>query len=386
MAYLQGLKMEISAKGIEHSLYGLLPSSPLRFGQNSGIMSVNTQARRLGCFIYLLHSIKNGRKIESLLFSTNNKELCELKENLLEHGYTSGYLTTSKSSFKHYLAALIGLSLLTKVGAVFNLTQKGDSLLRIFNGIHLKPYPMSIPVKMAFLDTIFRSDYYGIQVIVKSIVKKQFSLNQLIGLYKENLLAVLNHVIKKSKNKRMKRLRQERMMEINNCETQGKYSEHLVSSKINWLLDLNILSISSIRRNKISISERHKSWLTKYTRTYEPNEHDVFAFLLSYHDAEAEKSDDQKNESVGSNKSSSVCQMINALFQSDSTFRENNVSKMRSDQFVISMMCFYPQLVKRSIKSGNQLFPNGKRSCENWSYHLHGAARNTQSYVMRYKI
>src|SRR6266571_947443 len=60
--------------------------SPIRFDANAGVISVNTQARRLGCFVYLIGQIADHKNIESLLLSLPSEGLAMLKENLVANG------------------------------------------------------------------------------------------------------------------------------------------------------------------------------------------------------------------------------------------------------------------------------------------------------------
>src|SRR5688572_20297293 len=102
----------------------LISNAPIRFDHVAGIVSVNTQARRLGCLTFLAGKVAKGRKIESLLLSMPAQEIAALNDNFRLNGHLSGQLTNKASSIEHYLDAAIQLHLLAKQGAIFALTNR----------------------------------------------------------------------------------------------------------------------------------------------------------------------------------------------------------------------------------------------------------------------
>jgi hypothetical protein len=91
----------INASDVELLLGRFASSASFLDSRNTGILSVNAQARRLGCLVYLVGLVASGRKVRSLLIAPSPSELADLKCHLQEHGFTSGFLTAAKSSFRH---------------------------------------------------------------------------------------------------------------------------------------------------------------------------------------------------------------------------------------------------------------------------------------------
>ncbi len=376
--------MEINSQHINYSLAGLISTSPIWFGKNNGILSVNTQARRLGCILYLLCSVRNGKKVESLLFSPKANEIEDLKSNLIRHGYTSGYLTLSKSSFKHYVDVSIELGLLTKYGAVYRLTPKGEFIAKNCPENHLAPYQIDKSMKIALLDSILHYDYYGVFSIINLVRKGHYSLKDLCNAYKENLEEILHNIINESKNSKIKRMAQDRLLTLSKWKKPKKYSEHLVSAKLNWLIDLDIISHDSMRLSKIKIRQHHNLWIKKYNSTIIPSEADIASFLLCYYYAIVNEENEKKL--MPKVDKLTICTMTNNIFKDILSVSKSNIPKVRSNQFLISLVCHYPDLILSLADSRIRLFEQGKINCNKWKYRLHTAARHTQSFITRHKI
>lgn len=135
--------VEITAGGVERLLGKFVASALFRNVKSSGILSVNSQARRLGCITYLVGIVSSGRKVRSLLMSPSSAEVAELTRNLQEHGFTTGFLTAAPSSFRHYADAALKLNLLIQQGEVFELTPRGRFLAAAIKPDWRRPYPVA---------------------------------------------------------------------------------------------------------------------------------------------------------------------------------------------------------------------------------------------------
>ena len=240
----RGVALNITAHAVAACLDGFTSEAPVWFDSTSGIVSVNTQARRLGCLVYLLGHVAHGRKIESLLVSLSARELNHLRQNLSEYGLVSGHLTPKQSSVKHYLDAAVELHLLVRQGAVFSLTTRGQFLMDAVRPDVSSPYPLKPPTRVFFLHTLLASDYFGTAAIARSLLagaKRLAAYNANITL---NCFACLRKQANVPQTPGSSRVVQDRMISIRNWKQPQSYAEHLVSAKLNWLADLGVLQLA----------------------------------------------------------------------------------------------------------------------------------------------
>ncbi len=355
------------------NLFGeLISFSPIWFDSNCAIVSVNTQARRLGCIIYILGEISRGRKIESLLLSHQPQEITSLKDNIQANGFSSGYITGKISSVKHYINAAIGFHLLVKQGALFNLTSNGKFLIDAICPDSISPYPLATQTKIFFLYTLLSSDFFGVLAIVRSILKGISRVSEVQREHQMELLNLLQVVLRASTNSRMLRLIQDRMISLRNWKKPVSYSEHLVSAKLNWLIDLGILEMNIFSKSEITIISKHRGWLNSFNKILEPTEPHLLSLILNY-----------AGNIIPTNRlldEYNLCLALKSVFHLMS--RHGNLMKIRSSELVLSLLCFHAPMLIRFMIEGKSLLMNSKIECDEMTYRVHKASRSTQSYII----
>lgn len=366
--------VNVTAERAAEFFGGFVSQSPLSLDSNCGVMSVNTQSRRLGCIIYILGQVAHGRKIESLLFSPSTQELDELKKNITGNGFYSGYLTSKTSSVKHYLETAVALHFLVRQGSVFNLTGRGLFFLQAVRPEVAHPYPLTGPSKTFFFHSLLSIDYFGLSAIARLLLDGNRSIISMQREYQTQLLQVLGDASSNSTNTRLTRLAKDRMISIRNWNNPESYSEHLVSAKLNWLADLGILeSVPSVGAN-LAAKKEHRDWLNEFVNTATPTDSHLLAFTLNYCLR-------IQNEGMFST-AKDICLALNEAFER--LVRAPALAKIRCSDFLLFLLCFHTPSLLYLLKKKRKLFPASTVECEHYRYQIHFASRPTQSFIIRH--
>lgn len=351
---------------------GLVSSSLLWFDSVSGVVSVNTQARRLGCVLFLLGKVAAGRKMQSLLASLPPSELADLSKNLEDNGYSSGHLTAKASSIEHYLTEAAEFRLLAKQGSIFDLTNRGHFLIDAVRPECDRPYPLPVAAKIFFFNTILTVDYFGMAAVVSSLLQGARKLIDAQRDHQAELLRLLNTAARSSSDSRLHRMAQDRIISIRKWTKPESYAEHLVSAKINWLMDLGIVKSMPETSVEFELVHEHATWTTDFCNTATPTEAHIAAYTLNY--ATACDSKDPKEDTLG------VCDLLDSSFSR--LARRSALVKVRCADLVLFLLCFHAKNLSNKIAERKQLFSASVIDCGERSYKVHLAARSTQSFIV----
>ncbi len=364
--------VNVTAESVAELFAGFVSQSPLWFDSNSGVVSVNTQSRRLGCIIYILGQIARGRKVESVLLSPSSEELDELKKNINSNGFHSGHVTPKASSVKHYVDIAMSLRLLVRQGAIFNLTGRGLFLLEAVCPDIVHPYPLTGSSKTFFFHLLLSTDYFGLSAIARLLLQGETQPISIQRQYQTQLLRVLGDVSLRSTSTRLTRLVKDRAISIQNWKKPDSYAEHLVSAKLNWLADLGILSPSAN-----TIKREHRGLLEDLTKTSSPTDSQLLALTLNYSSIIQRKKVFSAAEDM-----QDVCVALGQAFER--LVREPILPKIRCSDFLLFLLCFHTPLLLCLVKQKQRLIPATTVECHHHSYQIHFSSRPTQSFIVRH--
>ncbi|MEK6283370.1 MAG: hypothetical protein AABN95_23695 [Acidobacteriota bacterium] len=345
--------------------------SPIRFNANAGVISINTQARRLGCFIYLIGKVADHKNIESLLLSLPSDEIAMLKENLVANDLRSGYLTDKQSSIKHYLEAALELSLLVRQGAVFRLTSRGQFLVDAIRPDVTSPYPLSAATKTFFFYTILERDYFGIVAVIRSLLAGKRRVATIQRDHRDQLLRVLSEVVERSRDSRFNRVLQDRILSIRNWKKPESYAEHLVSAKLNWLADLGVLQGVPLSTAEVLVSKPHEAWASNLMTAVFPTDTHLVACTLRYSALINVESSPKKSD---------FCAALDIAF--NRLAGSSPLKKIRTIDFRLFLLCFHSDLLVTLTKKACELPVTKTLRCREYSYETHFATRSTQSFII----
>lgn len=361
----------LSTEAIEETFRGFVTSTPIWSDDSGGVLSVNTQARRLGIFVYLVGQISNKRSIESLLLSLPAEELTALKSNLSSNKLESGYLTARPSSVKHYLQAAIDLGLVVRQGAVLRVTSRGQFLLTAVRANADAPYPLATPTKIFFLFAILQNDYFGTAAVVRSLIKGSTQLTSIQRDHQTELLALLAEVNERSQNARLSRILQDRMIAIRNWRKPESYSEHLVSAKLNWLADLGVVDTGTSFKSRIVINSEHEEWIRALGEPSIPTDTHLLTLILQYSFAIPTDPSDMKSD---------VCSALGEAFSR--LAGDVGLQKIRCNDFLLFLLCSYTGLLAQLLAQRMPVLDREITKCAGVTYKAHFASRPTQSFIV----
>lgn len=337
-----------------------------------GVVSVNTQARRLGCFLFLLKQIATNQGLEALLLDQKSDKLQELKSNIVSVGLASGYLTKNRSSVIHYLDAAQQLRLIVQRGALYELTSQGRFLVDV-TGSFDRPYPLSGHSRRSLLHAMISTDYYGMQAIVQSLLAGARSVRTIRSEHQEQLIHVLKGASMDAANSTIRSIAHDRLLTIKKWRKPDAYAEHLVFAKVNWLIDLGIVTTSGHDGDMIERCSDHEKWLHDYACSVEPSISTIYSFVLNYACAETEtvRDYDERLEAV-------LCAAFSLLGG-----KANAMNKIRCGDLACFIVCCRPAFLKGLIERGASVFPDATVVAGGMRYTVHSASRTTQGYVTR---
>lgn len=367
------ISANINACDVELLLGRFASSTSLQDSRSAGILSVNAQARRLGCLIYLVGLVASGRRLRSLLMAPSPSELADLESHVRKQGFTAGFLTAARSSFRHYADAVVKLNLLVQQGELFELTARGRFLAAAIKPDWRRPYPLAPEVKVFFLHLILASDYLGIAAILRSLLQDGMTSSDIKRGHQSQLASLLELLARTTRESPRQHSARDRLLSLRDWKNPASYCEHLVSAKLNWLADLGIVRLPSSPTVPLSVTEEHRPWLENWIATVDPNDAHLLALLLSFAQIVV-----PTTVSASSDTRLSVLETAFARLAPAS-----GLAKLRFTDFVLFLACFHPQLVTQWIGSRETIFPESRFSCGNATYTVQSAARSTQSYVLR---
>ncbi len=356
----------------------------LRLGKSCAIVSVNTQARRFGPLLYLLARVQEGTKTEALLASLPARDLETLKSNMRGHGRMSGELTKTKrkSSVRHYLDFGREVGLLAKQGAVYSLTAYGRlcvQVCRSASSTHL--YPLTQSTLVLMLIFLLRVDLIGLQALARILVNGQSSLGDARESYQQTLVRLLLDLRKAPIDMRAKRNARDRLVSVQNWKNPVKYSEHLATARMYWLVELGIVEMSSSGSNHIFVpSVDHRHWLEALSTIGMPSSAALNRLVFQYRGQLASSSPTNATGSTCGN--AVLCEALDSLFDLMSVGA--GLQKVRADLAALFLMSVqYHVLESASDMTPDLLETNNGLVCGKWIYTHHRGSRSTQSYLIR---
>ena len=330
-------------------------------------VSVNTQARRLGCLLYLLGEIGAGRGLEALLMTPSLNNLLSLRENIRAEGLMSGELTSSKSSIRHYLELGFQFKLMVAQGALYNLTSSGALLAKYSNGVN--PYPLGDESRLLLWHAILSSDYFGMQALVQALLQGAQRVSTICDVFPSILIERLQRVSVSKGNDRLSRAARDKSLVVMSWKKPRVYAEHLVSARINWLIDLGIVRRIGDATGELTIDAMHLAWCREFTCDIGSEIASIAAWVLNY-----ALSCEARMLKVGG------CLDVALKDAFDLLDRRGGLCKVRVSDLIRFLICCRPSSVIDAVREGRHLMPD-TFAAGGWSYAVHAATRATQAYV-----
>lgn len=218
--------------------------------KNLKILSTNTKVRRLGYFKILSQFMNDFKKIPSTKINSKFEDYCLVYKDVLQDSiFKKGLIDKSKTgiSAKPYIETSTDLGFLNKINNLFH----AGKIFKVYQALE-KSYTKSTDVfilsefdKLFFLEQILRHDYFYFSTLLELFfIEQDASYTYLI----ENFQAKIIDKLELYKNSVLHSDRKiynnfdSIYKRINSWEKPGIYLEHLLMPRINWMLDLELIS------------------------------------------------------------------------------------------------------------------------------------------------
>jgi hypothetical protein len=235
------------------------------------ILHSNTKARRLGYLKLLSILFSEGKQFPVNRFNKAVEEAALMvKDQLLEHKNAKGEIkkTHSGISAKPYVELAQDLNMLYLIR---NLVVQGKmfkvySELRYIIPSNGNIFELDKLDKLFFLEQILRHDAFYIFVILESLfLLGELNLMTLQSDFQERVLKKLKKFeeFAKAKGEDKKAIELQKVRKrIDDWNKPEKYLEHVLMPRLNWLFDLDIISI--LKKNTFVLGKRGEKLLKHY--------------------------------------------------------------------------------------------------------------------------
>jgi hypothetical protein len=215
------------------------------------ILSTNTKVRRLGYFKILSDFFEENKKIPSLFINKKFEDYCNKYKIALEDNlYNKGLIITTKTgvSAKPYINTALDFNLLVKVNNIFNIGKSfkvyenlKDEYSKTNNIFELTDFD-----KIYFLECILKNDFFYFSNLLELLfINGKSTYTDLVKTYQNQLLNRLeDYKIQNTQNDRKILKNIDIILKrIISWEKSDVYLEHLLMPRLNWMLDLELLTI-----------------------------------------------------------------------------------------------------------------------------------------------
>jgi hypothetical protein len=231
------------------------------------------------------------------------------------------------------------------------------------------------------LAILLRYDFIGIKAVTRLLLSGVFSIDGLCNGYQASLLASLEQAMELLTEQHTKRLFFDRRSQVLKWTNPAKYSDHLVSARLHWLKDLDLIHGSVGANGEHRIAPDCLQWMRKLCFIKWPNEPEIYDLVESYTDA---TSTNDSTPDVGE-ISSPICSALEQVFNQNAG--AGPIEKVRADIAALHLTSTQMPLLRNMARHGQSFWGHSReRFCGKTSYGLHPAPRSTQAYVIRHTI
>jgi hypothetical protein len=232
------------------------------------IISTNTKARRLGYLKFTINLFNHSRFFPTNYFAKLiERDSSLINKDLSLHIDNKGLIQMSRTgnSAKPYIELLSGLSLITIVNNSYILTKQAKVYFVLNNLISkliipdekpqseipfqiksISKFQLNIFDKAFFLRQILLNDtlYFWSILDILKITNCEISSKEIKSFFSNYVIDELGRFSRPSLE--IKKI----INRIKNWKKEEVYLEHLIEPRLNWMLDLDIISLSKINKNK----------------------------------------------------------------------------------------------------------------------------------------
>lgn len=217
------------------------------------ILSTNTKVRRLGYFKILSFFLNENKKVPATIINKKFENYCLKFEKILdENKFKKGLIKETKTgiSAKPYINTAQDFEFLNKINNIFN-TGKDFKVYQILQNNYTKSsniFELSKFDKVFFLEIILRYDYFYFSNLLELLfINEKIEYSSLVQIYQDKIIKCLENHKESNKFGDRKVLNDinEIINRIKKWEKPITYLEHIIMPRINWMMDLGLVTDSN---------------------------------------------------------------------------------------------------------------------------------------------
>jgi len=232
------------------------------------LVNLHTTVRCLSINSNLVRIIGLRNIPYSILYSSAIKWSVELEKESNSYKERNGKLTEGgvpTTALKHYLTLSKELGLSQKLNDIYRISRLGKILYMFIQDKNPHEFELSNYEKLFYLLIIFLNDFDGASILLSTIIENESELSQkqlqelFVDKLKDRLL-----LKQKSSDTKTKHLLLEKYKKIEyTWQNPPKYSEHIITPRLDWLADLDLVDIAKTKgTNAYKISPFGKNLFT----------------------------------------------------------------------------------------------------------------------------
>jgi hypothetical protein len=224
------------------------------------ILSTNTKVRRLGYFKILSLFLSENKQVPVIAINKKFEKYCSKYTELLEQTlFKKGLIKETKTgiSAKPYIDTAIDLGFLNKINSMYH-TGKSFKVYQVIQHQSTDStniFELTTFDKIYFLECILRNDFFYFNNLLELIfVKGLITYSDIISLFQNKLLDCLHDYRRQELIIERKIMRDidKIIHRIKSWLKPEVYLEHIIMPRLNWMLDLGIITGAN---NEFQITE-----------------------------------------------------------------------------------------------------------------------------------
>lgn len=214
------------------------------------IVSTNTKVRRLGYFKILSLFLKENKKVPVIAINKKFENYClQYQVQLMDNQFKKGLISETRSgiSAKPYIDIANDLDFLNKINNVFYTGKP----FKVYQTIQTEfsntgnIFQLNNFDKIYFLECILRNDYFYFSNLLEILfIEEKITYSDLVKKNQNQLIKCLGEYKKLNTFENRKALMNidAILLRIKKWEKADVYLEHILMPRLNWMLDLDIVS------------------------------------------------------------------------------------------------------------------------------------------------
>jgi len=335
-------------------------NTPITDTRDIPILSTNTKVRRLGYFKILSLFLTEAKQIPASVINKKFENYCSKYSELLEYNkFKKGLIKKTKTgiSAKPYIDTANDLGFLNKINNVYHIGKsfKVYQVIQHESTDSTNIFQLTTFDTVYFLECILKNDFFYFTNLLELIfVKEVITYSDIISAFQQKLIDCLHDYRTQELIIERKTIREidKIIHRIKSWESPEVYLEHIIMPRLNWMLDLGIITGTS---NEFQITEIGKKLFKHFCIWNDINTKKIISpdaflnrFIIHLYD-------DCYNDSIYTNPkdlnviTEKIFDYINDSFKFFKTLAPNRVTASQAINYTK-----YKLYLKDSIKTGYQ--------------------------------